>query len=179
MIPLTAAAGIVTGVGQCIAEGLAESLRGVPDGFRTCLLIPAAQIAWDNCGCPDGGQFAQAILSRGGSSRFPGLDTGNWSLCGPPLDIVTVLTSVSRCVPTMDFQGAPPTCEASLTAALGLESDREIVRQSLACCLDALKREFRIQGWNIGPSTTVGELGGCVAVETTYTFALSSCLCPG
>jgi hypothetical protein len=180
LVQLTAAAGIVTGVGQCVMDGLTDfSLRGTPAGFRACLLLPTNQIAWDNCGCPTGGQFAQAITSRAGSSRFPAADTGNWSNCGPPLDVVNVMTSISRCVPTMDQTGTPPTCEESMAAAIGMESDRDVIRQALACCLGALKHARLIQAWNIGPSATLGELGGCVAIETPYAFALASCLCSG
>lgn len=178
---LTTMAPIVTGVGQCVVNALSASWGGLDPAFRACLLLPTAQIPWDGCSCA--GQFAQAIPSRGASAKFPTYDSGtNWHACGPPLDVATVVTSLSRCVPTMDDQGNPPTCDASFAAALQVEADRETIRQALACCLNALAAPraaglLQVTAWNVGPSVLVGELSGCVAIETPYSIAIGSCLC--
>lgn len=178
---LTPLSAIVTGAGQCVVNALSTSWGGLPVGFRACLMLPTNQIPWDNCSCA--GQFAQAILTRGGSTKFPQFDTGsNWTHCGPQLDVAIVMTSLSRCTPTMDDQGQPPSCAAELASALQLEADRETIRAALSCCLDAFKNPNRpggplLTGWNLGPSVTVGEQGGCVAIETPYTVGIGSRPC--
>lgn len=166
---------VVTGVGVCVVDGLGQTPAGAPG--RQCLLLPTQTIPWDNCDC--GGQVALAIQTVYGSTRFPtpADATRDWSPCGPPWQVAQVMVSVVRCVPTMDDQGQPPTCAAELAAALILEADRTAVRQALACCLTGLKDAGVIGGWALNPSTTVGELGGCAGVETTFLIALRSCLC--
>ncbi len=77
----------------------------------------------------------------------------------------------------MDEQAIPPTCAAEQAAAITLENDRTAVRQALACCLTDLKTAGVIFHWSLGPSDTVGELGGCAGVETPYWFSTKSCLC--
>ncbi len=181
MTMLTNFAPLVTGVGSCIATALDGSLGGRPDGFRTCLLVPTQQIPWDNCGCPAGGQLALAIQSVYGSTKFPQpADSGtDWSKCGPRWQVAQVMVSLTRCVPGMDDTGAPPTCADELAAALVLESDRQTVREAIACCLEPLKtaQPQTIGGWALGPSLTVGELGGCAGIETVFWVSMPSCLC--
>jgi hypothetical protein len=164
----------VTGVGACVVDALNQTPAGAPD--RQCLLLPTQTIPWDNCDC--GGQVAQAIQETFGSDRFPSrAEAKDWQPCGPPWNVVQVMLSVTRCVPTMDEQGQPPPCADSLAAAITLENDRTAVRQALACCLTDLKTAGQIFGWALQPSTTVGELGGCAGVETPYLFSMRSCLC--
>lgn len=164
----------VTGIGLCVLEGLAQTPAGAPG--RQCLLLPTSSIPWDNCDCD--GQFAQAITTVYGSDRFPiPAESKDWQPCGPPWAVARVILSVTRCVPTMDEQAHPPTCAASLAAAVTLENDRAAVRQALACCLTDLKTAGTIGGWTLGASETVGELGGCAGVETPYWISLRSCLC--
>jgi hypothetical protein len=165
---------IVTGIGACVVDALNQTPAGAPD--RQCLLLPTLTIPWDNCDC--GGQLAQAIQETFGSDRFPApADAKDWQPCGPPWNVVRVLLSVTRCVPTMDDQGQPPSCAESLAAAITLENDRTAIRQALACCLTDLRDAGLIFAWALQASTTVGELGGCAGVETPYVFAMRSCLC--
>lgn len=166
---------IVTGIGACVIEGLDQTPAGAPG--RQCLLLPTQSIPWDNCDCD--GQVAFAIQSVYGSDRFPvpADATKDWSPCGPRWQVAQVVVSIVRCVPTMDEQGHPPSCPAELTAALILEDDRTAVRQALACCLDDLKTASTIGAWALNPTVTVGELGGCAGVETTFLVGVRSCLC--
>jgi hypothetical protein len=168
-------AAIVTGIGACVVDALAQTPAGAPD--RQCLLLPTNLIPWDNCDC--GGQVALAIQSIYGSTRFPqpADASKDWSHCGPPWAVAQVLVSVTRCVPTMDDQGQPPSCTASLAAAYTLEDDRTAVRQALACCLQDLKDTQVIGAWALNASTTVGEQGGCAGVETPFLIGVRSCLC--
>jgi hypothetical protein len=166
---------IVTGIGACVVDALAQTPAGAPT--RQCLLLPTNLIPWDNCDC--GGQVALAIQSVYGSTRFPtpADASRDWSKCGPPWQVAQVVVQVTRCVPTMDDQGQPPTCAASLVAAYTLENDRTAVRQALACCLTELKDSRVIGGWAMNPSVTVGEQGGCAGVETAFLIGVRSCLC--
>ncbi len=167
-------AAIVTGIGACVVDALEQTPAGAP--ARQCLLLPTLTIPWDNCDC--GGQIALAIQEVYGSDRFPNrAESKDWQPCGPAWTVVQVLLSVTRCVPTMDDQGQPPPCPASLAAAITLENDRTAVRQALACCLTDLRNDTRIFGWALQSSTTVGELGGCAGVETPFLFSIKSCLC--
>lgn len=174
-INLTASpASIVTGVGQCVADALAQTPAGAPT--RQCLLLPTQSIPWDNCDC--GGQLALAIQSVYGSVSFPApAPLRDWQPCGPHWSVVQVMLSIVRCMPMMDEQGIPPSCAEELEAAVMLENDRTAVRQALACCLNDYKTAGRIGGWALSPSVTVGELGGCSGIETPFLFSISSCLC--
>ena len=175
-------AAIVTGIGACIVAALEQTPAGAP--CRQCLLIPSFTIPWDGCDCTSGGctvpgQVAQAITSVYSSEVFPAEFGQTWRQCGPHYDVVNVTVSVTRCVPVLNEQGVPPSCADELAAAITLENDRTAVRQALACCLFQLGNPtpYRIRGWRIGPSVTVGESGGCAGSETTYQFSLPACGC--
>lgn len=171
---LLSPAAVVTGVGACIVDALDQTPAGAPD--RQCLLLPTQSIPWDNCDC--GGQVALAIQSVFGSTRFPTPETGkDWEPCGPPWSVTQAVVSVTRCLPSMDEQGNPPTCDEYLTAAIILENDRTAVRQALACCLTEMKQAQVVGAWSLGSSVTVGESGSCAGSETTFMFAQRSCLC--
>jgi hypothetical protein len=175
-IDLTASpAAVVTGIGQCVVDALEQTPAGAPT--RQCLLLPTFTIPWDNCDC--GGQIAQAITQVYNAESFPQPFTGNWKRRGPHRLIVQVTLQVVRCVPSMDDQGSPPSCASSLAAAITLENDRTAVRQALACCLSDLAAALppTLLEYNIGPSVTVGELGGCAGIETVYLLSFRSCLC--
>jgi hypothetical protein len=176
---------VVTGVGNCVIEALEQTPAGAP--CRQCLLLPTQAIPWDNCGpcvpsaaCSHPGQVALAIREVYGSERFPQPLNASWRKCNHRYEIVRAVVSVTRCVPAMAQDGAPPTCSAELAAAVTLENDRTAVRQAIACCLSAanLANPSWVSEWVIGGSTTVGELGGCAGVETEFFVGVQSCLCP-
>src|SRR5262245_13821966 len=166
-------ASIVTGIGACIVDALEQTPAGAP--CRQCLLLPTQQIPWDNCGpCDLGdclGQVALAIRAVYGSKVFPQPFVGaTWARCDPRFWVARVVASVTRCVPSVDQQGRPPSCAAELAAAITLENDRTAVRQAIACCLDQLfsARPPSVAAWAIDQSVTVGELGGCAGSETEF-----------
>lgn len=163
---------VVTGVGQCVVDELAETDAGVPD--RVCLAVPG-EIAWDRCDC---GQFAQTITGDTPSQVFPQpaseVPRGH---CGPPLLVINVTASVVRCVPGMDDDGNPPTCGALLDAARVVEIDREALRRAITCCLRELHTTYRITDYTVGATTTVGPLGGCAGVNMTYQFGVNYTCC--
>lgn len=166
---------IVTGLGQCIVDALAQTPAGAP--CRQCLLLPTQQIPWDNCGCGGtcSGQVAQSIREVYAANQFPQPAVGmSWAKCAPRWSIARVVVSVTRCVPTMDGRGNPPACAAELAAAITLENDRTAVRQALVCCLGELygTRPPGIGEWLLGPSVTVGESGACAGSETEYLIGL-------
>lgn len=163
---------IVTGIGTCTAEELADTEGGTPD--RICLAVPG-EIAWDNCEC---GQFAQTITSDAPSNVFPIQATEvEHNACGPPLLVFTVTSSITRCAPGMDNDRHPPSCAALLTAARVLEDDREALRKSVTCCLRALREAYRVTNFAVGATQSVGPQGGCVGVNITYQFGLNYVCC--
>lgn len=180
-------AAIVSGLGQCVVEGLEQTPAGAP--CRRCFLLPTQSIPMDNCGpclsCDGttggtGGQVALAIQQVFSSDVFPQPVGKSWVAgCGPRLWVAQVLVSVTRCVPTMGEDGEPPSCAAELAAAITLENDRSAVRQALACCLYALHagRPPVVTDFMIGPSVTVGESGGCAGVETVVYIGALACTC--
>lgn len=176
---------LVTGIAACVIDALNQTPAGAP--CRQCSLLPTQQIPWDNCGPCEGqdctGQVAFAIREVYGSGTFPQPLTGQtWRKCAVHYEVARVLVSVTRCVPTMDQNGIPPTCAAELLAAITLENDRTAVRQALAGCLCVLSSVTNnprlLAEWLIGPSTTVGELGGCAGVETEFLLGVQTpCHC--
>jgi len=178
-------AGIVTGIGACIVEALEQTPAGAP--CRQCLLVPTSLIAWDNCGpcdtdgdCGAPGQVALAITSVYGSNSFPQPANGvTWSKCGPRFMVARAVASITRCLPALDQDGAPPDCDDLLAAAITLENDRTAALQGMACCLSDLASAFTIGAWLIEPAVTYPESGGCGGIEIPFSFAVTTCLCPG
>lgn len=173
---MTLAFTIVTGVGECVREELAETEAGVPDRF--CLIVPG-EIAWDECEC---GQFAQSITTEVPSENFPFPSTDRrTTACGPQFLVVTVVASLTRCVPTFDRNNRAPSCDSLFAAALRLEEDRGALRRGVTCCLRAMRNTYtspiRITDFTVGAATSVGPNGTCAGVELTYQFAVSNVCC--
>lgn len=163
---------VVTGVGQCVVDELAGTDAGSP--ARQCLAVPG-EIAWDNCEC---GQFAQTITTDTPSKSFPtSAENESFERCGPPLLVMSVTASTTRCVPGVDDNGHPPSCAALLDAARVLETDREAMRRAITCCLRDLYRANRITNYAVGVGTSVGPLGGCAGVNMTYRFGVNYTCC--
>lgn len=169
---------IVSGIAACVQSGLAaDSIAGVPTGFRVVTLYPGFQVPWDQCQC---GQLAVNVRKTFGSDHFPALAVDhNQGRCGPRLQVAEIGVSVARCVPAMDLNGEPPASGDLFAAAMIVEADREATRAALQCCLQALFSGRRIAAFAIGESVTQGDLGGCVSVETTLWIGLANCLCGG
>lgn len=169
---MTLAFMIVTGVGECVREELEDTEGGVPNRF--CLLVPG-DIAWDECQC---GQFAQTITTDTPSNAFPAPATDQRATaCGPNLLVVTVVASLTRCVPTIGRDNKPPSCGALLEAARILEDDRQALRTAVTCCLRELRQARRVIDFAVGATTAVGPQGMCAGVEMTYQFAVPNVCC--
>jgi hypothetical protein len=168
------AAGIVTGIGECILDELENTPEsgGVTDKMRRCLLVPGA-IAWDACDC---GQLALSIQRSYPSTTFPTEASEDPARggCPPGLQAYDVLASLTRCVPGVDARGNPPSCDALLAAALRLEGDAFALRRGVVCCLVTYKRERRIMDWRAGAVNRVGPEGNCAGVELTFKFLISA-----
>jgi hypothetical protein len=168
--------GLVTGIGQCVNDALAQTPAGAPDRF--CPLVPTQTIPWDSCDC--GGQLALAIQQMYGSDTFPQpFVNQTWAKCKPRWWVAQVIVSVTRCVPTLSDVGVPPSCTDELAAAITLANDMQAARQGIACCLTGLYESRQIGAWTLGLSATVGELGGCAGSETTLWLGMQTCPCPG
>lgn len=174
-VPLTTAltaAAIVTGVGMCIIDQLENTPEsgGVPDKMRRCLLVPGA-IAWDACEC---GQLTLSIQRSYPSTTFP-IDASDDTTrsCAPGTMGYDVLASITRCVPTLDSTGKPPTCDKLLAAALTMEGDAFALRRGVLCCLVGYKRDRRILDFRVGGVNRLGPEGACAGVELTFKFLVT------
>lgn len=173
---------IITGLGQCVVDALAQTDAGAPT--RRCLLIPGSTIPHDNCDC--GGQFAQAVRNVWGSNTFPQPIIGTWLKCTPMFTVYEVVASITRCIPGMgnaSEEGGlppPPSCADLLAAAVQQDQDRAAVRGALFCCLNDLATSYtagRITNWQLGVTTVLVDSGQCSGSETTYLIGLPGPCC--
>lgn len=170
--PWTAAA-IVTGVGMCVMEELANTPETGDLPQRVVLMTPG-EIAWDGCDC---GQFAQSLQSDYPSGVFP-QDTSQQTLRGagcndPPL-AYQVLASIARCVSGLKngVRISSPTPTDLYTDALRAEADAYVLRTAVECCLTDYKKERRITDFRVGRTDKTGPEGNCMAVVMQYWFSL-------
>lgn len=185
-VPLTALnfLGIVTGIGQCAADGLEiDSVAGLP--CRVCLAI-AGSIVADDCGCTCGeddtrnGQLAVSVTQIYPSATFPtaAIDDGRQSRCGVAFLVAEVHVQVHRCVHTMDDAGNAPNCTDLLADAVVWHSDAAAIRKAVGCCVRDLKAAGTIKDFAIGATVPLGEQGGCTGSDLRVLVAISNCTCP-
>lgn len=167
---------VVTGMGACAREALDDTLGGAPAGLRECFAVPGA-IAWDDCQC---GQLALSVGPSYFSTTFPQPEPARRALtgCGAPYWVAPVTVTMLRCAPTPGPADVAPSCDALAYASMVLESDRQVITQALACCLQAWVSDRTIADYVIGPQSPVGPEGGCVGIALTVTVALENCTCP-
>lgn len=163
---------IVREIGVAVHDRLRDAGRDVS---RACYVV-AGQVAWDECDC---GQLAQSITSvvPTSSPPTPATDTRH-TACGPGMVLVNVTLSLVRCVPTINENGIPPSCDVLDDAGVCLERDRHDARVGVSCYLRDLRRTYRVLEFGVGAATTVGPQGMCGGVELTYWFALHDDCCP-
>lgn len=163
---------VVTGVGQAIIEKLQATPEsgGVPTGMRQCLIVPGA-IAADGCKC---GQLALTIMSWAPSEINPAnsSDSPRRAACGPPSQVTQVIAALFRCVPTMDDQGRPPTCQALRTSALSLVADQWAMREGATEYLCGLKTDYTVADFRVGTAVPIGPEGACGGIELGFSFQL-------
>lgn len=168
---------VVTGMGACVRAALPDTLGGVPAGLRECFSVPGS-IAWDDCQC---GQLALSVGPSYYSTTFPQPENVRRSLagCGAPYWVAPVTVTMLRCAPTPTGTDLGPSCAALAQASMILESDRQVITQALACCLQGWVTDRTIADYVIGPQAPVGPDGGCVGIALTVTVGISNCACPG
>lgn len=170
---------IVTALLACVCTGLTEA--GAP-ACSCCLGIGQPSDAFCDCACSAGaGQLTIYPAPVGPSRSFPALVVGDDRMdhaCGPPYIVQTLNVELSRCVALVDEAGDPPTCDQRGAEALDWYRDVNIVRQSLACCLAAMRTAGTIERWSLGLTTPKPDAGGCAGSVTQAMVALKHCACP-
>jgi hypothetical protein len=160
----------VTGVGECIAQELAnhvvDGTLGRPDRI---LVAPGVEAPWDAGGA--GSQYCSQLaltFAHGPypSLRFPVEEIENSSdgdcIIGPTA--VQVIVSLIRCEyhppPTNDGK-TPPTPGKQTGAALLQCIEEFYMRQAVTCCLVSMFRSGQIDDFRIGASDRQvnGDLG--------------------
>lgn len=176
---------MVTGIGQCAADGLEiDSVGGRP--CRTCFAV-AGTIVADNCSCTCGeldnrnGQLAVTVPRIYPSATLwqPSVDNAHSSRCGPKHLVAEVHVQVHRCVHTMGDDGEPPTCEQLLQDAVVWHSDAAAIRKAVGCCVREMKADGTIRDYAIGETVALGEEGGCTGSDIRVLIAIPNCTCPG
>ena len=134
--------------------------RGRPEVYRHHALVGTA--AWDEC-C---GQLTAAPERIFRYTVFPEEETGA-SACDVAELAVNVVVRLVRCVATATDAGEPPPQEE-------VESTNREVMVDASIILNALVDPDWCEWWErAGISQTfVGELGGCVEVETRFVLGL-------
>lgn len=118
--------------------------------------------AWDDCQC---GQLIISEQRRYPSRDFPLEDVDHTAECGEPWVVVELSLSLTRCIPSPDSSGNPPSIATLSTAAQQNSTDMTKTRRATLCCLsalyDAVAPAETIDAYQLGVTEVVGPLGGC------------------
>ena len=123
--------------------------------------VVIGEIAWDECQC---GQLVIAEQRRYPSRDFPLEEVDHQAECGEPWIVIDYQLSLTRCVPSPDSSGNPPSVASLTTAAEQVSDDMTKTRLATLCCLTALYDNFSgdtIEAWQLGAMEVTGPLGGC------------------
>ncbi|MFE3378699.1 hypothetical protein [Streptomyces anulatus] len=172
----------------CVCAALDQAAAEIPEQpgcpCRACV-VPGLP-AWDECADPcgeetAGGQLTVHVARLYPSTQFPVEDQEVRGLRGcslPPTTAVELVVTLLRCVPTIDENGCPPTCEELSAAATVTHIDAVTVYNALMCCLPHTGGR-RGRRFVMGPQRIIGPQGGCVGIEQRVTVALPGCApCP-
>lgn len=145
----------------CLEQEVARTLAG-----PTCFigLVPGAVVAMDFCDCEQGGLacgMAWVRLNNAGPSvRFPNLG-GSPSSCADPT-AASIQLGITRCMPSVDEHGRPPTVPEQDHATRAQMSDYAALRRAVVCCLAG-------ETYVLGPYLPIGPMGGCGGGAITIT----------
>ena len=137
--------------------------------------VVIGDIAWDNCQC---GQLVIAEQRRFPSRAFPLEEVDHEAECGEPWIVISLLLSLTRCVPVPDANGNPPTIAALATAAAQLSEDMGKTRPAVFCCLSALYDSFQLAAFELGAMEVTGPAGQCAGFDMTILLGyVNDCGC--
>lgn len=133
------------------------------DDFTVCgcpcnKYISAGPPVWDNC-CPDG-QLTVHFERIYVAGNFPG-GIGASIVCAAPLAVEFNVT-LTRCHPTVDDNGNPPSVVHLDEAANNIHTDLYVMLNALICCLSATSKA---QPFTVLSANVLGPNGGCVAAQ--------------
>jgi hypothetical protein len=151
MLPDTVALPIMDRLLGCLMVELERSPAGTPEFSG---LLPGAAVITDYCG------MAWVRLQQAApSARFPNAGATPSSCADPTA--VTVQLGVTRCIPTSEATGQPPTPAQQDLAVRGQMGDYAALRRAVLCCL---KGEVYVLGayLPLGPQGGIG--GGALTV---------------
>ena len=180
---------------QCVCTGLSQLPTEVP-GLAGCpcrsCVVPGA-VAADGCDAGCGalapgeypGQLTVSVARIYSTDRqsFPreAQTVRDLKDCPMPQTTAVELTiTLFRCVPGMDDNGCPPTCEQLSASAMQLHADLLAIQRAVLCCYAATDTTRpRGRRYVLGQSRVIGPQGDCVGIEQRVTVALDDCLvCP-
>lgn len=162
-------------------------LAGCP--CRTCVVpgLVAADGCDTRCGQLEPGQFPGQLtvsvirLYSSDRAQFPRevQTVRDVRECEPPqTTAVELLITLFRCIPGMNNDGCPPTCEQLSASAMQLHADMLAIQQAVLCCYAATDTSRpRGRRYVLGQSRPIGPSGDCVGIEQRVTVALDYGLC--
>lgn len=157
----------------CVLQGLIDD--GLPIPCRVCV-VPG-DIAWDNCA--DGGQLELSINNVYYTTQFPvdtsSTDTTERGICNIGIPSAVMTISLMRCAPMpAGLTAKAPSCEQLTETAKLIAQDNYVIRTSIQCCLDTMRRDVNnaLTDWRFSPTSVEGPSGGCVgnSVDITVGF---------
>lgn len=144
--------------------------------------VSAGEAAFDHC-CTDcegnSGELTVYISDVFPSDNFPTASVAD--PCKAATWVALLVVTASRCAPSPDEQGNPPSPEEQSATAEIVATDLYAILQGLTCCLRSEpvghKTKRRVQIAAAG-NTTITASGGCVGVEVrAYVEIGSVCGC--
>jgi len=137
--------------------------------------VVIGEIAWDSCNC---GQLVIAEQRRFPSRSFPLEEVDHQAECGEPWIVIQLLLSLTRCVPTMDVNGVPPTVASLAAAAAQLSEDMNKTRPAVMCCLQPKYDADQLAAFELGAMEVTGPGGQCAGFDMTILLGyLNDCGC--
>jgi len=169
---------------ESLTDELAEDgiVYGCPCRSYVSLAAPAFDNCCGSCGQDEiPGQLTVYIADTFPSDAFPSTSVAI-DPCKAAVHVISLVTTVVRCVPSVDDNGNAPDPEAIEAAARIAAIDMYAVTKALTCCLTQEplpgKRKRRVQIASAG-TAAVPESGGCGAIEIrALVEAANVCSCP-
>lgn len=137
--------------------------------------VVMGEIAWDDCAC---GQLVVAEQRRFPAREFPLEEVDHSAECGEPWIVTQLLLSLTRCIPTVDANGVPPSIAALTAAALQNSTDMTVVRKAVMCCLTTLYDTHQLAAFELGSQEVTGPTGMCGGFDLLiFVGHLNDCGC--
>lgn len=163
---------------QLVLNAAKAALDAGPTSSPDRWMIVAGEPAWDSC-CPGAGQLTVNLRELYGSDNFP-IDAAQTSEAGccPAWTVADMSVLLTRCAPSPDDQGNPPTPRQLDANAQIVMDDCETlftaVAQQLAVQYADMTSPTQVDHYVVARAQVVGPQGGCVGIQVDYMIGVSN-----